>query len=76
MHSYPLGSLQHHKYNIIDNRPNPEKKIIMILPADKAQENESLTIAYGFSPIESEAGSSFQFVENRPEAFTQRKRQG
>jgi len=48
----------------------------MNLPADKTQENESLTIAYGFSPIESEAGSSFQFVENRPEAFTQRKRQG
>ena len=48
----------------------------MNLPADKTQKNASLTIAYGFSPMESEAGSSFQFVENRPEAFTQRKRQG
>jgi hypothetical protein len=61
---------------VINNRSNPEQKIIINIPADKTQENDSRTIAYGFSPMESEDRSSFQFVENRTRTFTQRKRQG
>jgi len=41
--------------------------------ADKAQENKSQAIANGLSEKQSNNESTFQFVNNRPEAIAQRK---
>lgn len=41
--------------------------------ADKAHENKSQAIANGLSEKQSNSESTFQFVNNRPEAIAQRK---
>ncbi|MBK6265244.1 GNAT family N-acetyltransferase [Marivirga sp. S37H4] len=43
--------------------------------ADKAQENKSQSVAASSSQIQSSSESTFQFVDNRPEAVAQRKLQ-
>lgn len=43
--------------------------------ADKTQENKSQSVANGFSHKHSGSDSTFQFVDNRPEAEAQRKLQ-
>jgi hypothetical protein len=43
--------------------------------ADKTQENKSQSVANAFSQKSSSSESTFQFVDNRPEAVTQRKLQ-
>ena len=43
--------------------------------ADKTQENKSQSVSHGVSQMQSGGESTFQFVDNRPEAVTQRKLQ-
>jgi hypothetical protein len=43
--------------------------------ADKTQENKSQSVANGKSQMQSSGESTFQFVDNRPEAIAQRKLQ-
>lgn len=43
--------------------------------AEKTQENKSQAVANGFSQKQSSSESTFQFVDNRPEAIAQRKLQ-
>lgn len=43
--------------------------------ADKTQENKSQSVSHGVSQIQSGSKSTFQFIDNRPEAIAQRKLQ-
>ena len=43
--------------------------------ADKSQENKSQAVANSLPKLQSESESTFQFVDNRPEAIAQRKLQ-
>jgi hypothetical protein len=43
--------------------------------ADKTQENKSQSVAHEISQKQSDSVSTFQFVDNRPEGFAQRKLQ-
>ena len=60
-----------HKH-VIGNR---SKREIMNTHADKTQENKSHSHANGVSQMQSGGESTFQFVDNRPEAVAQRKLQ-
>ena len=44
--------------------------------ADKTQENKSQSVANEIPQMQSGGASTFQFVDNRPEAVAQRKLQG
>jgi len=48
----------------------------MNVHADKTQENKSQAVSNGNSKVQSSGESTFQFVDNRPEAIAQRKLNG
>ena len=60
---------------VIGNKSKPEKNKFMNTHADETQENKSQTVTAEASQMQSGGESTFQFVDNRPEAVAQRKLQ-
>jgi hypothetical protein len=52
-----------------------KKRLAMIIHADKTSENKSQAVANSLLKRQTNSASTFQFVDNRPTAIAQRKRQ-